>query len=82
MSAKHALLMIVACVLPMAAVVAVFIFNVQINAVILMAVLLLCPLAHLLMFKNHAGHNQHGPEQTAVSSKLSGVETESIYKEA
>jgi uncharacterized membrane protein len=78
MSAKHALLMIVACVLPMAAVVAVFIFNVQINTVILAAVLLLCPLAHLLMFKNHAGHSHHSSEQTAASAKSPGVETGSI----
>lgn len=65
MSRKHTLLMIAGCVLPMAAVAAVFLFRIQVNTVILVAMLLLCPLVHFLMMKEHDVHGPHGPQQTA-----------------
>jgi hypothetical protein len=68
MSRKHAWLMIAGCVLPMAAVAAVFIFKVQVNTVILGAMLLLCPLIHLWMFKEHAGHGRPDSKSAAAGA--------------
>jgi hypothetical protein len=63
MSRKHTLLMIAGCVLPMTAVAAVVLFRVQVSTVFLVAMLLLCPLVHVLMMKEHGSHEHHGAEQ-------------------
>jgi hypothetical protein len=57
MSRKHMLLMIAGCVLPMTALAAIFIFRVQVNTVFLVAMLILCPLMHFLMLKDHGAHH-------------------------
>jgi hypothetical protein len=58
MSRKHTLLMVAGCVLPMTAVAAIFLFRVQVSTVFLVAMLLLCPLMHFLMMKEHGAHHQ------------------------
>jgi hypothetical protein len=57
MCRKHTLLMIAGCVLPMIAVAAVVLFRVQVSTVFLVGMLLLCPLIHLLMMKEHGTHH-------------------------
>lgn len=39
------------CLAPLAAVVAIFVFKVPVNTVLLVGLLLLCPLAHLFMMR-------------------------------
>ena len=48
---KHTLIMLVCCLVPVAAFAAFFIFNVPLNTVLLFALILLCPLSHLLLLK-------------------------------
>lgn len=59
MTRKHALLMILGCLFPIVALAAIFLFQVQVNTIILVAILLLCPILHLLMMRDHAGHTPH-----------------------
>lgn len=51
MNPKHTLVMLVCCLIPVTAFAAFFVFNVPINNVLLFALVLLCPLSHLLMIK-------------------------------
>ena len=65
MSKKHALIMLACCLIPLAALAAIFVFKVPATGVIYFGILLLCPVLHLLMMRNmmghghnHAGHHQ------------------------
>lgn len=51
MSKKHILIMLLCCLVPVAAIVAILLFRVPTNQVLLLALVLLCPLSHLLMMK-------------------------------
>ncbi|MFO7538096.1 MAG: DUF2933 domain-containing protein [Chloroflexota bacterium] len=68
MNRKHTLLMVLGCMLPMAALAAIFLFQVQVNTVLLVAILLLCPLLHLFMMRDHVGqvahHHQAGSNES------------------
>lgn len=66
MNRKHTLIMVACCLIPLAALTAVYVFNVPLNSVILFGMVLLCPLAHILMMKymmpGHEGeHHAHSP---------------------
>lgn len=58
MTQKHLILMLLGCALPLAALAAVFLFQVELSTTALWALLLLCPLSHLLMMGGH-GRGQH-----------------------
>lgn len=73
MSRKHTLLMVLGCVLPMAALAAIFLFQVQVSTVLLVAILLLCPLLHLFMMRDHAMRDHAG--QAAHHHKTGSNET-------
>lgn len=45
------------CLAPLAAVVAIWVFNVPVNTVLLVGLFLLCPLAHLFMMRS--GEHKH-----------------------
>ena len=51
MNPKHTLIMLVCCLIPVTAFAAFFFFNVPLNTVLLFALVLLCPLSHLLLMK-------------------------------
>jgi hypothetical protein len=56
-SAGRRWLWLVGCLAPLAAVVAVWVFNVPVNTVLIIGLLLLCPLAHLFMMRG--GEHKH-----------------------
>jgi len=62
MSKKHMLIMLACCILPVTALVLVSIFNIPITTVLWVAMLLACPLSHILMMKfmSH-DHNAQQP---------------------
>ncbi|MBI4769342.1 MAG: hypothetical protein HY784_02735 [Chloroflexi bacterium] len=57
MTRKHALIMLACCLIPLAALAAIFVFRVPANSVLFFGILLLCPALHLLLMRNApAGH--------------------------
>lgn len=64
----HPSWMMALCLLPIAAVVAVTLFQIPVSTVLLYGVFLLCPLMHIFMMRGH-GHGasdhtgHHAPEQ-------------------
>ena len=60
MTKKHLWIMLACCLLPVAAIVAVSVFKVQVGTLGLFALLLLCPVGHLLMMRGMGdkGHHQ------------------------
>jgi ABC-type transport system involved in cytochrome bd biosynthesis fused ATPase/permease subunit len=51
MTKKHLLIMLACCLIPVAALLAIFVFNIQLNIVLLIILVLVCPLSHLLLMK-------------------------------
>lgn len=56
MTRKHLMLMVIGCLLPLAA---IFIFQVQVSTVLLLGLVLLCPAMHLLLMRGHMSHGAH-----------------------
>lgn len=57
----HLWLMLLCCLIPVAAIGAIFVFNIAVSAALLVGLLLLCPLLHVLMMMGMGGHT-HGAE--------------------
>ncbi len=51
MNNKHLVLMLACCLVPVAGLAAIFLWDVPVNSVVLVGLALFCPLAHLLMLK-------------------------------
>ncbi len=64
MNKKHALIMIACCLIPIAGFALVSMFNIPLKSVFLFAMILFCPLSHLLMMK-FMGHNDDHPHGEA-----------------
>jgi len=62
MNKKHLLIMLACCLLPIVGLALIAIFKIPTSTVLLGAIILLCPLSHLLMMKfmGH-DHNAHQP---------------------
>lgn len=57
---KMGLLMVIGCLLPLAVLAAIYVFNLPLNTVVVGALILLCPLSHLLMMR-YLGHSHSTP---------------------
>ena len=67
MKKSHVLIMILCCLIPVAAMTAIFLFKVPANSVLLYGLILLCPLSHLLMMK-FMGHDHSHSTTTLEAS--------------
>jgi len=68
MKKSHVLIMILCCLIPVAAMTAIFLFKVPVSSVLLYGLILLCPLSHLLMMKfmgHDHSHSTTTPEASA-----------------
>ena len=63
MAKKHLWIMLACCLLPVAAIVAVSVFNIPVGTVGLYALLLLCPLGHFFLMRG-MGHKEHHQKTT------------------
>ena len=71
MSGKHTLIMLLCCLVPLAAVFAVTVLGVPVGTLGTVAIVLLCPLMHIFMMRGMGGHNHHGQ---AASRKTTATE--------
>jgi hypothetical protein len=73
---KHALLMLACCLVPMALVGVVLASGVSLGGILPFALMLLCPLMHVLMMRgmghDHAGHREATPSEGSSAPACHG----------
>lgn len=60
MSGRHGLIMLLCCLIPVAAIAAITLFHIPLSTVLVAGLLLLCPLSHVFMMRRMGGHS-HSP---------------------
>lgn len=66
---RHLWLMLLCCLIPVAVIAAIFLFNIAVSTALFVGLLLLCPLLHVLMMMGMGGHThgaEHAPELPAT----------------
>ncbi len=76
MKKSHLLIMIICCLVPLAA---IYLFNVPLNTVVFAGLILLCPLSHILMMK-FMPHSHDGSAQDSSSCHSSNSQAHSMEK--
>lgn len=75
MNKKHLWLMLACCLIPVAGLTAIFLFDVPVNTVVLLGLALFCPLSHLLMMKfmpHDHGAGEHASHESGTHSLAPG----------
>jgi hypothetical protein len=77
MNKKHMLIMVACCLIPLVGLGAIFLFNIPLNSVLWVAMLLLCPLSHLFMMKymDHGNGHTHTSQQDSKTSEPAPLRT-------
>jgi hypothetical protein len=70
---RHFLLMLVCCLLPVVALAAIYLFRLPVPTVLTYAVLLLCPLSHVLMMA-FMGRDHHRPRTDNLATEGESAE--------
>ncbi len=75
MTKKQLLLILACCLIPLIFLVALFLLNIPLNTVLLVALIIFCPLSHLLMMKNMGHSHQAEHLQNSPGEENVGTET-------
>lgn len=65
-NAKHWLIMLLCCLLPLLAIGAVTLFHIPLNRVLIVGLVLLCPVSHLLMMRGVMRHERGSAQPSDV----------------
>lgn len=68
MKKSHMLIMILCCLIPIVGLAAIYIFKLPLNIVIYGALILLCPLSHILMMKFMVHDHEPGSPKAGIPS--------------
>lgn len=63
MARKHLILMVIGCLLPLTALAAIYLFQIQVSTVLLFGLFLLCPALHLFMMRDPMEHPSSHQEE-------------------
>jgi hypothetical protein len=63
MKTRHMLIMLLCCLIPLAALAAIFLFHIPVSTVGYAALFLICPLSHLFMMKFMMGGHSHSEDK-------------------
>ena len=68
MSKKHSVIMILCCLIPIGAFLAIRLLNLQINSLFSFLLILLCPLSHVLMMGSmkHEDHSHYASSEKII----------------
>ncbi len=60
MNSKHTMIMLLCCLIPLGAIFMVSVLGISLNGLGTAALVLLCPVMHILMMRGMGGHNHGG----------------------
>lgn len=73
MDKKHVLLMIACCLVPIAAIALISLFNIPVKSAIYFVLILMCPLSHLLMMRYMIQDDDHQHREVEHNAHHRGI---------